>query len=54
MNPPILQYPNFENEFRLTTDASDVACGAVLSQIFDGNDLPISYASRIIYWGEAS
>lgn len=45
MEPPILQYPDFTKEFRLRTDASDIACGAVLSQIVDGHDLPICYAS---------
>lgn len=28
----ILSYPNFEKEFHLTTDASNVAIGAVLCQ----------------------
>lgn len=46
MQPPILQFPDFTREFRLTTDASDVACGAVLSQIVNGEDLPVCYASR--------
>lgn len=32
INPPILQYPNFEKEFTVTVDASNIACGAVLSQ----------------------
>ena len=30
---PILQYPNFQKEFILTTDASNFAIGAILSQI---------------------
>ena len=30
-SPNILQYPDFEKEFIITTDASDVACGAILS-----------------------
>lgn len=43
---PILQFPNFELDFILTTDASDVAIGAVLSQGKLGEDLPIAYFSK--------
>jgi len=46
INPPILSYPNFEEPFTLTTDASNFALGAVLSQGILGNDKPISYASK--------
>lgn len=48
IKPPILQYPDFSKEFLLTTDASDVALGAVLSQMQDSQDLPISFASRVL------
>lgn len=47
-NEPILQYPNFEKPFVLTTDASNIAIGSVLSQGDIGNDLPISYYSRTL------
>ncbi|KAG6465364.1 hypothetical protein O3G_MSEX015105 [Manduca sexta] len=47
-NDPILQYPDFEKEFILTTDASNFAIGAVLSQGPIGNDRPIAYASRTL------
>lgn len=47
-NNPILQYPDFEQPFTLTTDASNFAIGAVLSQGPDGSDLPIAYASRTL------
>ena len=40
---PILQYPNFEKPFTVTTDASDYAIGAVLSQEKDGIYLPVAY-----------
>lgn len=47
-NEPILQYPDFSKQFILTTDASNVAIGAVLSQITNDQDLPIAYASRTL------
>uniref|UniRef100_A0A0A9YJ44 RNA-directed DNA polymerase n=1 Tax=Lygus hesperus TaxID=30085 RepID=A0A0A9YJ44_LYGHE len=47
-NEPILQYPDFSKLFHLTTDASNVAIGAVLSQTTNGADLPIAYASRTL------
>lgn len=47
-NEPILQYPDFTQTFNLTTDASNVAIGAVLSQGTIGKDLPVAYASRTL------
>lgn len=47
-NEPLLQYPDFEKEFNLTTDASNFAIGAILSQKKNGADLPIAYASRTL------
>lgn len=41
---PILKYPDFTKTFTLTTDASNYALGAVLSQ----NNHPICYASRTL------
>ena len=32
INSPILQYPDFNENFTLTTDASNYALGAILSQ----------------------
>ena len=43
---PILAYPNFEAPFILTTDASLTAVAAVLSQIQEGVERTIAYASR--------
>lgn len=45
---PILQYPDFQKEFILTTDASDYAIGAVLAQGTIGRDRPIAFASRTL------
>ncbi|CAG9092967.1 unnamed protein product [Plutella xylostella] len=43
-NAPILAFPDFNKTFVITTDASDIAIGAVLSQ----NNHPIAYASRTL------
>lgn len=51
-NDPILQYPDFSKEFVLTTDASNLAIGAVLSQGPIGTDKPIAYASRTLNTSE--
>lgn len=45
---PVLAHPDFGKEFLLTTDASDYAIGAVLSQGPMGKDKPIAYASRTL------
>lgn len=47
---PILTYPDFLEPFELTTDASNYAIGAILSQ----NDKPISYASRTLNSAETN
>ncbi len=44
----ILAYPDFKLPFILTTDASDFALGAVLSQIQGGVERPIAFASRTL------
>ncbi|EFA12120.1 Retrovirus-related Pol polyprotein from transposon 17.6-like Protein [Tribolium castaneum] len=46
INHPILQYPDFTQPFILTTDASNVALGAVLSQGKLREDKPIAYTSK--------
>ncbi|CAK1593440.1 unnamed protein product [Parnassius mnemosyne] len=45
---PLLQYPDFDKTFILTTDASNIALGAVLSQGPIGSDRPVAYASRTL------
>lgn len=47
-NAPLLQFPDFTKPFVLTTDASNFAIGAVLSQGPIGSDKPIAYASRTL------
>lgn len=44
----ILQYPDLSKPFILTTDASNFAIGAVLSQGPIGSDKPIAFASRTL------
>lgn len=48
MTAPVLKYPDFSEEFIVTTDASDYAIGAVLSQGKVGSDRLIVYASRVL------
>ncbi|KAL1130401.1 hypothetical protein AAG570_013339 [Ranatra chinensis] len=43
---PVLRFPNFSLPFVITTDASQVAVGAVLSQVDSGGDGPVAYASK--------
>jgi transposase InsO family protein len=44
----VLKYPDFSLPFILTTDASNFALGAVLSQGTVGKDRPVAYASRTL------
>lgn len=44
-NAPILAMPDFTKPFSLDTDASNFAIGAVHSQVIDGKERPIAYAS---------
>ena len=43
---PVLQLPNFDLEFTVTTDASDVSVGAILQQDFGQGLQSICYDSR--------
>ncbi len=37
-SPPVMAFPHFDQPFTLSTDASNTAIGAVLSQIQDGKE----------------
>ena len=43
---PVLRAPDFQRPFILHTDASGTGLGAVLAQEFDGDEHPITFASR--------
>lgn len=47
-NPPVLCLPDFQKEFHLYVDASQVALGAVLNQSVNGELKPVAYASRTL------
>ena len=51
---PILQFPDFEKPFNVTTDASNFAIGAVLSQGDYPKDFPVAYASRCLNSAETN
>lgn len=46
LSPPILAYANYQEPFKLHTDASTTGLGAVLYQTQEGVDRVIAYASR--------
>ena len=47
LSPPILIYPDHTKRFKITTDASNIGLGAILSQEDDeGVDRVVAYASR--------
>ncbi|XP_071824592.1 uncharacterized protein [Apostichopus japonicus] len=47
ISEPVLIAPDFQKQFKLATDASDIGCGGVLMQVGeDGIDHPISYFSK--------
>ena len=48
MQAPVLGTPEAEGYFYLDSDASDLGLGIVLSQIQDGEERVIAYASRTL------
>jgi hypothetical protein len=52
ITPPILKYPDFDQPFILTTDASGEGLGAVLSQGEITKDRPVAFASRTLNQAE--
>ena len=45
---PILAYANYRKPFQVYTDASEIGLGAVISQIQEGNEPVIAFASRTL------
>ena len=45
---PVLQVPDFEKEFVLVTDASDIAVSAVLKQRVNGQLAPVAFYSKLL------
>ena len=43
---PILHYPNPTKKYIVYTDASDDACGAQLSQEYNGTEFPVAFLSH--------
>ncbi|POM66444.1 Pol protein [Phytophthora palmivora] len=43
---PVLQLPDFARRFFVTTDASYIAVGGVLSQVHDSGEHPVAFQSR--------
>ncbi|KAK8773672.1 hypothetical protein V5799_011792 [Amblyomma americanum] len=46
MSAPLLRHPDFNLPFVMATDASKFAVGAVLSQVIEGKEHPVAFASR--------
>ena len=45
-NAPVLQLADQQKDYIVTTDASDFAMGAVLSQVWDDGEHPVAFESR--------
>ena len=51
-SPPILNFPDFDKEFVLVSDASDLGCGAKLAQVVRGVEMPVAFASKAFKNGD--
>ena len=49
---PVLRLPDFDKQFVVTTDASNVAVGAILDQDLGNGLQPIAFASRKLQQAE--
>ena len=49
---PILGYPRLGGDYVLNTDASDHGIGAVLSQVQEGGEQPVTYYSHMLSCSE--
>ena len=47
-SPPILALPTCKGEFKLATDASNTAVGAVLTEVVGGEERVVAYASKVL------
>ena len=45
---PVLEFPDYTGTFILDTDASNTSLGAVLSNVINGEERPLVYASRVL------
>ena len=45
---PVLEFPDYTGTFVLDTDASNTSLGAVLSNVINGEERPLVYASRVL------
>ena len=48
VHPPVLAHPDFKKEFIVSTDASEVGIGVILSQESKEGEKPIAYYSRLM------
>lgn len=46
VNPPVLAYPNYNEEYLVQADASSEAVGMILSQVQDGKERVIAYGGK--------